>query len=455
MQGNPQPLSPQASNAWRVLFLLFLANLFNFFDRTIPAIIIEPIRMEWHLSDFQLGIIGTAFTLVYAIAGLPLGRMADNGSRKKIMGWGLAVWSGLTAVNGLAGSFWTFLLVRMGVGIGEASYAPAANSLIGDLFPAHRRARAMGIFMLGLPLGLLLAFFTIGAMVTAFDSWRAPFFIAAVPGLVLAVFMFFIREPKRGAAESVRMSEEKIDKPIRRVLSVPTFGWLVLAGLTFNFATYACNSFMVPMLQRYFLLPLHDAAVATGVIVGVTGLVGLTLGGWVADKLHQRFANGRLLFAAGSMLIATLATGYALHAGRIEIGVFVGVFSLGWLFAYNFYTCVYTAIQDVVEPRLRATAMALFFAGLYLLGGGLGPVVVGLLSDYFAHSAMAAAGAEQMSEAYKAVGLHDAMYLIPMALFMTLVFLYLASRCFSRDAARMKAGMAADEPVGEGKASVA
>lgn len=455
MQGTPQPLSLQASNAWRVLFLLFLANLFNFFDRTIPAIIIEPIRMEWHLSDFQLGIIGTAFTLVYAIAGLPLGRMADNGSRKKIMGWGLAVWSGLTAVNGLAGSFWTFLLVRMGVGIGEASYAPAANSLIGDLFPAHRRARAMGIFMLGLPLGLLLAFFTIGAMVTAFDSWRAPFFIAAVPGLVLAVFMFFIREPKRGAAESVRMSEEKIDKPIRRVLSVPTFGWLVLAGLTFNFATYACNSFMVPMLQRYFLLPLHDAAVATGVIVGVTGLVGLTLGGWVADKLHQRFANGRLLFAAGSMLIATLATGYALHAGRIEIGVFVGVFSLGWLFAYNFYTCVYTAIQDVVEPRLRATAMALFFAGLYLLGGGLGPVVVGLLSDHFAHSAMAAAGAEQMSEAYKAVGLHDAMYLIPVALFMTLVFLYLASRCFSRDAARMKAGMAADEPVGEGKASVA
>jgi len=97
--------STQAANAWRILFLLFLANLFNFFDRTIPAIIIEPIRMEWHLSDFQLGIIGTAFTLVYAIAGLPLGRMADTGSRSKLMGWGLAAWSGLTAVNGLVGSF--------------------------------------------------------------------------------------------------------------------------------------------------------------------------------------------------------------------------------------------------------------------------------------------------------------------------------------------------------------
>jgi MFS family permease len=448
--------STQAANAWRVLFLLFLANLFNFFDRTIPAIIIEPIRKEWQLSDFQLGIIGTAFTLVYAIAGLPLGRMADNGSRRKLMGWGLAVWSGLTAVNGLVGSFWAFLLVRMGVGIGEASYAPAANSLIGDLFPAHRRARAMGIFMLGLPLGLLLAFFTIGAMVQAFGSWRAPFFIAAVPGLVLAVFMFFIREPARGAAESVAISQEKIDRPIRRLLAIPTFRWLVLAGLAFNFATYACNSFMVSMLQRYFLLPLQEAAMATGLIVGVTGLFGLTLGGWVADKVHQRWRNGRLMFAALSMVVATLCTGYALHAGRIEIGVFVGVFSLGWLFSYNFYTCVYTAIQDVVQPRLRATAMALFFAGLYLLGGGLGPVVVGLLSDHFAHAAMAAAQVELMTEPFKAVGLHDAMYLIPVALFFALVFLARASTCFSADAQRMREGMAADEPLGQGvKPSVA
>lgn len=440
--------STQAANAWRILFLLFLANLFNFFDRTIPAIIIEPIRMEWSLSDFQIGIIGTAFTIVYAIAGLPLGRMADTGSRSKLMGWGLATWSGLTAVNGLVGSFWAFLVVRMGVGIGEASYAPAANSLIGDLFPAHRRGRAMGIFMLGLPLGLLLAYFTIGAMVNAFDSWRAPFFIAAVPGLVLAVFMFFIKEPKRGAAEAVQISQEKIDRPIRRVLAIPTFLWLVLAGLCFNFATYACNSFMVPMLQRYFLMPLHEAAVATGIMVGVTGLFGLTLGGWIADKIHQRVPNGRLLFAAFSLVISTVTTAWALYAGRIEIGVFVAVFSVGWLFAYTFYTCVYTAIQDVVEPRLRATAVALFFAGLYLLGGGMGPLVVGGLSDYFAHTAMAAAGVDQMTEAFKAIGLHDAMYLIPVALLLTMVFLFLASRCFVNDAKRMREGMSGvTEPV--------
>ncbi|SDK08359.1 spinster family MFS transporter [Pseudomonas indica] len=434
---------PQAANAWRILCLLFLANLFNFFDRTIPAIIIEPIRMEWSLSDFQIGLIGTAFTIIYAIAGVPLGRLADTGARRKIMGWGLAAWSGLTAINGLAWNFWSFLLVRMGVGVGEASYAPAANSLIGDLFPAHRRARAMGIFMLGLPLGLLLAYFTIGAMVKAFDSWRAPFFIAAVPGLVLALFMFFIKEPQRGAAEAVKSATTPVDKPVRKVLAIRTFWWLVIAGLTFNFATYACNSFMVPMLQRYFLLSLQQAALATGVIVGVTGLVGLTLGGWVADRLHLKNERGRLLFGAFSMFVASVATGFALFSGRIEIGLFVTVFSIGWLFSYNFYTCVYTSIQDVVEPRLRATAMALFFAGLYLLGGGLGPVVVGLLSDHFAQTAMSAAGAVEMTEAFKAVGLHDAMYLIPAALFLAMLCLVQAARSFGRDAANMRAGLVA------------
>lgn len=122
--------------------------------------------------------------------------------------------------------------------------------------------------------------------------------------------------------------------------------------------------------------------------------------------------------------------------------MFVTVFAVGWLFSYNFYTCVYTALQDVIEPRLRATAMALFFAGLYLLGGGLGPVVVGLLSDHYAQTAMLAAGAMEMTEAFKAVGLHDAMYLIPISLLLTMLLLIQASRVFPQDAKVMTQGMA-------------
>ncbi len=435
-----QPLahqSKQADNAWRVLFLLFLANLFNFFDRAVPSIVMEPIRLEWSLSDFQIGMLGTAFTIVYAIAGIPLGRMADTGSRKKIMGWGLLLWSSLTAVNGAVQGFWGFLLARMGVGIGEASYGPAANSLIGDMFPANRRARAMGIFMLGLPLGLLLAFFTTGAMVKAFDSWRAPFFIAAVPGIILALFMFMIREPKRGDAEVVAIQTTAVQQPIRKILAIPTMWWLTLAGLCYNFATYANTSFMVPMLQRYFGLELTQAAMSVGVIVGVTGLFALPLGGWIADRLHVRLRNGRLLFGGVSLLITSLLTGIALAAGKIDVAVFVGLFAAGWVFAYNFYTCVYTAVQDVIEPRLRATAMALFFAGLYLLGGGLGPVMVGGLSDHFAQQAMLLAGASEMSEAFRALGLHSALYLVPVAMGLTGVFLLIAMRTFRVDAQNM------------------
>ena len=440
-------LPQQATNAWRVLFLLFLANLFNFFDRAIPSIIIEPLRMEWSLSDLQVGLIATVFTIVYALAGIPLGRMADTGSRRKIMGWGLIVWSGLTGLSGMAWNYMSFLLLRMGVGLGEASYAPAANSLLGDLFPAHKRARAMGIFMLGLPFGLLLAYFSVGAMVKAFDSWRAPLFIAAVPGIVLALFIFMIKEPKRGAAESAQVSSAPVQQPIRKILTIRTFFWLVLAGLAFNFASYAGNTFMVPLLQRYFLLPLEHAAVAAGIIFGATGLLGLTLGGWIADRVHQKWATGRLMFAAVSMLISAIASAFALLAGRIEISLFVAVFSIGWLFSYNYYTCVYTAIQDVIEPRLRATALALFFAGLYLLGGGLGPIAVGLVSDHYAQAAMLAAGASEMNETFKAVGLHAAMLMIPVAFLLTMLALLMASRCFVADAARMKSQMRDDAPA--------
>lgn len=429
--------SKQADNAWRVLFLLFLANVFNFFDRVVPSIVMEPIRLEWSLSDFQIGMLGTAFTIVYAVAGIPLGRMADTGSRKKIMGWGLLLWSGLTAVNGAVQGFWGFLLARMGVGIGEASYGPAANSLIGDMFPANRRARAMGIFMMGLPVGLLLAFFTTGWIVQAFDSWRAPFFVAAVPGVLLALLMFKLREPQRGAAEVVAVNNTPIVKPIRTILATQTMWWLVLAGLCYNFATYANTSFMVPMLQRYFGLELTQASMSVGVIVGVTGLFALPLGGWIADRLHERVRNGRLLFGGVSLLLTSLCTGIALVAGQIDVLWFVGLFALGWVFAYNFYTCVYTAVQDVVEPRLRATAMALFFAGLYLLGGGLGPLIVGGLSDYLAQQAMLSAGVSEMNEAFRALGLHSAMYLVPVAMALTGVFLLIAMRTFSRDAQKM------------------
>ncbi len=441
MHGDPP--AGRAPSPYRILALLFVANLLNFFDRTIPAILNERIRVEWGLNDLQLGIIAAAFTVVYAVAGLPLGRLADRGSRKKVMSWGIAVWSAFTAANAFAWSFGSFLVARMGVGIGEASYAPAANSLIGDLFPAQRRSRALGIFMLGLPLGLMAAFFTIGPLVAAFGDWRAPFVVAAVPGFVVAALMLGIREPLRGASEKLPAAASgETAAPMRSILRTRTILWIILSGITVNFAAYAANGFLVPMIQRYFGAPLTTAAITTGLVVGVTGLVGLTAGGWVTDLVYKRSESGRLVYGAGSLIVAALATAAALAAGQESLSLFAALFGAGWLLQYSYYTSVYPAIQDVVEPRLRATAVALYFAGMYLLGGAFGPLVVGGLSDALAQSAMEAAGAAEMTDAFRAAGLHDAMFLVPVTLFLTGIFVFLASRSFAADARRMREQLA-------------
>jgi MFS family permease len=164
-----------AARSIYILILLFLINLMNFFDRTIPAVVLEPIRKEFGLDDTALGILGASFTLIYAVAGVPLGYLADRFRRTYILAAGLTAWSLLTAASGLAWSFMSFFWIRLLVGVGEASCAPAANSVIGDLFPSEKRARALGVFMLGLPLGLLLAFSIVGALAHLAPSTAPPF----------------------------------------------------------------------------------------------------------------------------------------------------------------------------------------------------------------------------------------------------------------------------------------
>lgn len=427
------------NGAWGVLFLLFLANLFNFFDRTIPAIIVEPIRKEWGLGDTELGVISAIFTVVYAAAGIPLGRLADRISRKKIIGWGLGVWSLFTAINGIAWNYISFLLIRAGVGIGEASYAPAANSMIGDLFKSEKRARAIGIFMLGLPLGLMLAFFSVGFIIKAFGTWRAAFYVAAVPGLVLAILFFFIKEPERGVMDNMAHSGH-VARPFRKILQVKTMWWIILSGLTFNFAAYATNAFMVPMLQRFFHMPLIQAALSTGVIVGITGLIALTGGGWIADRLHARYKNGRLAFGTISLFLGSILVFFALRLEATNIGLFIALYSLGWLLCYNYYTTVYPAVQDVIAPKLRASAMALYFAAMYLLGAAVGPVIVGWISDTIALNHFEGPTSTGSMEFSKGIGLHHAMYSVPLTILATALFMFLAMKHFVGDSRAMREG---------------
>ncbi len=424
----------QRTQPGKMLFLLLLANLLNFFDRSLPAVVAEPIRHEFGLNDLQLGMLSTVFVVVYAIAGLPLGRLADTRSRRTVLIWGLVVWSLFTGFGGLAWSFISLLIIRIGVGVGEACYAPVANSLIADMYPSARRARAVGIYMLGLPLGLMLAFFAVGPVVQLFESWRAPFLLAAIPGLILAWVIARMPEPPRGGADApVANAAAPVQRPFRTLLRIRTLWWVIASGLTINFAAYPTSGFLVPLLQRHFELSLSHAASLTGIIVGVTGLIGLTLGGSFADRMHRGGGSGRLLFGALMLSLSAICVFAALCFGASALALFIALFSLGWLGYYTYFTSVYPAIQDVVEPRLRATAMALYFAAMYLLGGAMGPVAVGALSDRLALGAMHAAGAPAMTEGFRSVGLYQAMYLVPLMLLLTALFIYLAARCYGKD----------------------
>lgn len=414
-----------------LLLLLTLANVINFYDRTIPAVVVEPIKTEFGLSDTAIGLLGGSFTVVYAIAGIFLGRLADRVPRRYVMAGGLLVWSLFTLGGGLAQAFVVLFIFRLGVGIGEASYGPAANAVICDAYPPHRRSRAISIFSLGIPVGLLLAFLTVGVMVEAFGSWRAPFVIAAVPGFLLAAAMLWLPEPERGASEPKGASAPVVtERPYRSVLAIPTVRWLMLAGVGLQIPTYAVATFVVPLLQRYFGLPIGVASIGAGAILGLAGIVGLLLGGQLADRAEERAAGGRLLVGAVGFAVAVPGTLVALLLGSGSAAAFVVVFALGWTGSQLFAATATPAIAEVTTPDVRATAIALYFASFNVVGATLGPIIAGVLSDVLA--------TPQPGLAADAVGLHRAfLVVVPLGLVIATVAAWRAARTLPQDQRRV------------------
>ena len=430
---------------WFTLWVLFAVNTMNFFDRQILGAVGEAVRKEWGMSDGAMGALGTAFTLLYAFVGLPLGRLADRTGRKWILSAGVFVWSLLTVASGFAKNFWQLFGFRLGVGVGEASCAPAATSLIGDLFPARGRAKALSVFMLGLPVGIALSFAVSGTVARSY-GWRTAFYVAGLPGLLCALAALFIREPRRGAAEAHGVGGRKREgSPYRLVLGTPTMLWLIISGALHNFNMYAIGSFLTPFLMRYHGSDIRSANFVSMVVYGLSGAPGLLLGGVVADHVARRRANGRLLVGAlailGSVPLLFLALG---RAGGDTVG-FMLLMGVGCALMYVYYSTVYSTIQDVTEPSLRGTAMALYFFAMYVLGASLGPYGTGLVSDFFTARAAAAAGVTAATQAalepFRAEGLRSAMYIIPaLGALLTLV-LFAASRTVTRDMERLQSWM--------------
>ncbi|HEV3138501.1 MAG TPA: MFS transporter [Pirellulales bacterium] len=442
---------------WFALAVLFGINLLNFYDRLIPGAVGEEIRKEWGLSDTDLGWLATAFIILYALIGVPLGRWADKSKRTRILTIGVSTWSVLTAASGLAGNFWQMACLRLSVGVGEASCAPAANSMIGDLFPAKTRARALSLFMLGLPIGNALAYIFSGMLARAF-TWRAAFYAALIPGLLCGLGAMFIKEPKRGGTEDHDIGAKKREgNPYLLVLSIPTMLWLIPSGALHNFSMYAIGSFLAPFMTRVHGTDVAMAGYISSFVYGFAGIPGMLLGGLLGDAMIHRRRNGRLLVAATALAISVPCLFLAI--GMAQWLTFSILFGFGCMMLYVYYATVYSTIQDVIEPSLRATAMAIYFCFMYLFGGAFGPPITGILSDHFTSRAALTAGVsvegldkparQKALEPFKAEGIQTAMYVLPIVSLLLAGTLFGASRTVVRDSEKLQRWMresAAGEP---------
>ena len=423
---------PDDRTAARSLAILLAVNILNFYDRQALGTLGEPIRREFHLSDAQLGALTTTFTVLYAIVGLPLGRLADTWSRRKLLGAGVGVWSALTGLSGLAASYGMLMFSRLGVAVGEAVCAPAATSWLGDLFPPGRRARALGIFMLGVPIGSALSNIVSGPFGQAF-GWRKALMLAAVPGFVLIPVLLRMHEPERGASESGAAKTTPSKVRATSILRIPTLWWIIASGALLNFNLYTLATFMPAFLIRWHGFSLARAGLFTGIGWGVAGIFAALTSGYVGDRMIVKRRNARMLFASLAAFLAapTALFGILEPAGTGILALLLLSVSYGFLNMY--YGLVYSSIQDIVPPSLRGTTMAIYFMAMYLCGASFGPLITGKLSDVMARRA---AGSGVLTEAAKAIGLQQAMYIMPVISIGLAIVLYAGSRTIVRDMER-------------------
>jgi predicted MFS family arabinose efflux permease len=371
-------------------------NVLNIYDRQALAAIVEPLRREFHLSDTQVGALPTIFTIVYALAGLPLGRLADTWSRKRLLAIGVTVWAGLTGCGALAWNYAALFVTRMGVGVGEAVCAPAATSWIGDLVPSNRRARAMAGFMMAVPVGVMLSFAVTGALAQAY-GWRVALAVAAAPAALLVPLLAAAPEEAHRGRSGALASPGVL-------LRIPALWWIAASGALVNFILYTFSTFIAAFLTRYHGLSIAQAGLWAGIGSGAAGISGALAAGALGDSANRVGLAAR----AAAVSVVPAVAGLALPPHTATIAIPLLMLAYGLLQMY--YGLVYAAIQDIVPAGLRGTAMAGYYLAMYLCGGSLGPLVAGRLSDYFARQA---AGSSAITEAARALGLQRAMFVIP------------------------------------------
>ncbi|HEV2961747.1 MAG TPA: MFS transporter [Candidatus Angelobacter sp.] len=432
------PIQPLSYAAFWALIVLVIVNIMNFYDRNVAGALAEPISREFHLNDTAIGWLGTVFTILYAVIGLPLGQRADRGSRKVLLAAGVAIWGALTACAYFANSFSMLVKTRLGVAVGEAACAPTAASWIGDLFPPHRRAKPLALFMLGVPVGGALAYFLSGVTAQHY-GWRIAMIVAAAPAVLIAPVILLLREPRRGASDTHKASTPNSLREVLQVFRIPTFWWIIASGALVNFNLYAIGTFLPLFFSRIHHVSLAKSGYATGAVYAVGGIMGGVIAGYLGDFIIRHRSNGRMTAAALATLTAAPLAYFGVQQplGSLPLAVVLITLAYGCLNMY--YGLVYSSIQDVVAPSLRGTIMSIYFCVMYLGGASFGPVITGKLSDHLARSAAKAAGSTEITAAFKAIGLQHAMLVIPALSLALAMVLWAGSRTISADVEKHRA----------------
>ena len=366
-----------------VLTMLVIVYVFNFLDRQIVTILAEPIKLDLGLSDTQVGLMsGLAFAIFYTVLGVPIARLADRANRVSIISAALVVWSGMTAVCGMAQNFGQMLAARIGVGVGEAGCSPPAHSLIADYFPPEKRASALSIYALGIPFGSILGLLA-GGWVAEFYGWRTAFFVVGVPGVLLAlIFKLSVREPIRGMSDaSARVAGEQppLGATIAILLRNRTMVHLAMGGALTAFVGYGLGQWLPAMFIRLHGLGVGETATYFGLVLGVASAVGTLIGGAIADRLAGRDRRVYAWLPAAGVLVAFpfFVVGLLLNQPYVAIAVLITPYLLNSLWLGP----VFGTIQNLAPMRTRALASAVLLFILNIIGLGLGPLIVGVLSD--------------------------------------------------------------------------
>jgi MFS family permease len=366
-----------------VLAILLLAYIFNFIDRQIIGILAVPIKAELALSDTELSLMGgIAFALFYSGIAIPVAWLADRKSRVNIIAFSVALWSAFTALCGLAQNFWHLFLARMGVGIGEAGGVAPSYALISDFFPKERRARALAIFSLGIPIGSALGVFFGGWIASNLD-WRMAFIIVGLAGLPAALLVKMgIKEPVRGGFDTADGSASAGAPPFPVVAATlartPSFWLLSFGAASGSILGYGLIFWLPSFFSRSFGLELIEVSWYYGSIVLVGGMAGTWLGGWIGDRTGQANPGGYALVPAVCFLIAAPCFAFGLFAS-LEVAWLL--FAIGQMLALAWLGPVIAAVQHIVPPNMRATASASFLFINNLIGIGFGIFFLGFMSD--------------------------------------------------------------------------